>query len=137
MARFHVDEGGLPPERVAYRWRSTAGAEAEEVVDRPVFEVAMPVPRAPVTVTVEVEGPSGPVAFGSRTVLPLSRRQHGAIELLGSLRDLIMASPIEAAWDPLVDRRLVLSPHVVEQMRGDAARLVEAAERLAELEREP
>jgi hypothetical protein len=101
--RFHVDAAELAGrERLRYEWRvagvnSTAGGD-------PAVEVTIPSPSGLVTVSVTVTDGGVPVAFGTRTVLPLTREERLKTELLTHLREMVMpGEPSNPLVQPTAD----------------------------------
>jgi hypothetical protein len=102
-ARFHADTAELAGrERLRYEWR-IAGATATAAADLSV-EVTMPSPPGLVTVAVTVTDAGTPVAFGTRTVLPLTREERLKTELLTELREMVMpGEPSNPLVQPTAD----------------------------------
>jgi hypothetical protein len=101
--RFHADAAELAGrERLRYEWR-VAGATATAGGESGV-EVTMPSPPGLVTVSVTVTDAGAPVAFGTRTVLPLTREERLKTELLTHLREMVMpGEPSNPLVQPTAD----------------------------------
>ena len=94
-----------------YSWR-VSDAEAT-TGDSPSVEVQMPATSAPVTVSVTIATSTRPVAFGTRSIVPLTRIDALRFEIVNLLRE--MATPgdpsgafVMTTFDPtLISRGLV------------------------------
>jgi hypothetical protein len=133
---FHVDTGKFgSPAALRFAW-TVAGAR---LVDRrgALIRVAMPDEVDFVTVSVEVQRDGRAVAFGTRTLLPLSRDEALRLEILINMREMVMAGEpsnplVSPTYDP-VDRNWLLFSIRVPWVRERARRLQDAAARLLEL----
>jgi hypothetical protein len=133
-ASFHVDAGCLDAAGLEYAWR----VDAAELVESagPVVRVRFPARPALVTVSVTVSRAGEPVAFGTRTQLPLTRTESLQLEATILVRELALPGDPSGAWvepttDP-VDRIGDVIPVRLPWVRERAARLQETAERLIE-----
>ncbi len=141
-ATFHVDAAGLPErEGLHYEW-VVAGATATPG-DQPTLSATMPSPPSPVTVSVEVTEGSRAVAFGTLTLVPLSREEALKTEILTLLREMVMpgepSNPlVHPTVDPLERIWLLYSVGSVRLpwLQERASRLVEVVAKLRALGRD-
>ena len=114
-----------------------AGAEPIGSLDQRVIAVKMPSPVAPVTVSVVVKDGSGPIAFGTRTLLPLTHEDSLKLEICILLREMVMpGDPIGPLVAPTADPLSLIDGVVtiaLPTIRNGAARLQEVADELIEL----
>ena len=137
-ARFHVDAAELAgPERLVYEWRA-AGATAT-TVDGPAVEVTMPSPPGLVTVSAAVTDGGRPLAFGTRTVLPLTADERLEVELLTDLREMVMpGEPANPLVQPTADpasRAAFLYGIRLPWLAERGSRIAELARRIQALRR--
>lgn len=130
-ATFHVDLGPFD-EDVESRWL-VAGAVLLDT-QGPVARIAMPAEVRFVTVSVELRRDGEPVAFGTRTILPLSEEEALKLEMLTAMREMVMpgepSNPlVNPTTDPAERMRLVYSIRI-PWVRDRAARVEAAAVRL-------
>jgi hypothetical protein len=133
-ASFHVDVADLGAGELEFAWR----ADAAELVEAagPVARVRFPPRPGLVTVSVTVGRSGKPVAFGTRTLLPLTRTESLQLEATILVRELALPGDPSGAWvlptaDP-VERIGDVIPVRLPWVRERAARLVETADLLIE-----
>lgn len=134
VVSFHVDAAGLPDNVLEYEWRP-AGAQLVEAAG-PVARVRLPDRPTLVTVSVVVRQDGRPVAFGTRTMLPLTSTESLQLEAAILVREIAMPGNASGPWvlptaDPL-DRIDDVIPVRLPWLLDRASRLVETAELLIE-----
>lgn len=152
--QFQVDPSELPADQeLRYHWAVSRGEAGPG--DGPTFRATLPAGPSLVTVIVTVTsgGSDRPVAFGTRTIRLLTRREAAQLELQAHLRDLLGAAtpavkaPLESGpgnrtlcdplWDPVRDGlRTPLSPDSVRAALSASDRLAATARSLAALQRD-
>jgi hypothetical protein len=130
---FHADAASIAGE-LDFAWRAGGG----ELVDAagPVARVRLPAEPRLVTVGVVVRRDGEDVAFGTRTLVPLTQTESLQLEALILVRELALPGDPSGAWvvpslDPL-DRIGDVIPVRLPWLRERAARLCETADLLLE-----
>jgi hypothetical protein len=131
-ASFHADLAALGDGELACEWRA-GGAELVSSAG-PVARVRLPDRPRLVTVSVVVRRAGTPVAFGTRTLLPLTRTESLQLEATLLVRELAMPGEPSGPWvlptaDP-ADRIGDVIPVRLPWVRERAARLEAAAAQL-------
>jgi hypothetical protein len=135
LASFHVDVAELPfNDRLEYDW-NVGGAQLL-VADHGRVDVQLPDQVHPVTVSITIRNEFGPVAFGTHTVLPLSREAILRFELSHLLHNMITPGDPETARMALLDPQLLgerMTSVNLPLIQNRAARLRQVAAELLEL----
>jgi hypothetical protein len=104
--------------------------------DEPRVDVQMPAQTRPVTVSVTIRDDSGPVAFGTQTLMPISREALLRLEISHLLHEMITPGDPETARMALLDPQ-VLGEHLttvnLALIEDRAARLRRAAAELLQI----
>ncbi len=142
--RFTADTSKLPQQsNLTYTWTSTTPAGP---ASQPTFEVTLPSPPAPVTITVTVSDGTNCPAFGTLTFTPLTRADAARLELMCLLRNLVIGSAVshkalqgvrdrarwwvDPLWDPIRGELTVPFLETTAQIRAAQATLREISKRL-------
>lgn len=129
---FHVDVVPLGAGDHSYIWQ-VGGAELVDS-NGPLASVRFPARPGLVTVSVVVERAGEPVAFGTRTLMPLTKTESLQVEATTLVREIAMPGDPSGPWvmatsDPLWHISDVI-PVRLPWVRERAARLQETAELL-------
>jgi hypothetical protein len=128
ISSFHVDTDGLAGSNLHYDWEA-AGATVLGS-GKPRVDVQMPAQTRPVTVSVTIRDDSGPVAFGTQTLVPISRDALLRLEISHLLHEMITPGDPETARTALLNPQ-VLGEHLttvnLALIEDRAARLQQAA----------
>ena len=133
-ASFHADLAPLGDGAVTCVWEAAGGELVRS--QGPVARVRFPATPSLVSVSVIVERDGKPVAFGTRTLLPLTKTESLQLEATILVREVAMPGDPSGPWvmpttDPVMHIRDVI-PVRLPWMRDRAAQLQETAERLIE-----
>ncbi len=135
-AEFVADVSPLGDvEGLHYEWR-IAGATARPG-DSAAVTVEMPAASAPVTVSVMVSDGEGPLGFGTRTFMPLTRIDMLRLEVVNLLREMVTpgdpsGSFVMPTFDPMLVSRGLVTVNL-PWIRDRAARLAEVSAELLEI----
>ena len=118
--RFTVDTSPLPNlDGLSYEWTSTA---TSGIARQPTFEVTLPSPPRPVTVSVSVDDKTSCKAFGTITFTPLTVENARRVALLCALRNLVTRSLVSRkAVQGARDRVWFLVDPIWDPIRGELA----------------
>lgn len=132
-ARFQVDVGRFGSlDELSFRWH-VGGAELAGDAG-PIADVTMPGEPSFVTIAAEVLKDGEVVGFGTRTLMPLSRRDSLRLDVLINMREMVLAGEpsnplVNASYDP-ADRSWLLYSIRIPWIRERARRMQVAAEKL-------
>jgi hypothetical protein len=134
-ATFHVDTGPFGSAAgLEVRW--TVGGARVESNRGPIIKVMMPDKPSYVTVSAEVRRKGSIIGFGTRTLLPLSRKDALRLEVLINMREMVLAgepsNPLVSASHDSLDRSWLLYTIRVPWIRDRAERMHAAATKLIE-----
>jgi hypothetical protein len=129
---FHADLAPLGGGELECAWRVAGGDIVES--NGSVAHARFPSTPSLVTVTVVVERDGEPVAFGTRTLLPLTKTESLQLEATILVREVAMPGDPSGPWvlptsDPVMHIADVI-PLRLPWMRDRAVRLQETADRL-------
>jgi hypothetical protein len=135
LASFHVDLADRRSgEGLEYDW-NVGGAQVQ-ALDQGRIDVRMPDQVRPVTVSVTIRDKSGPIAFGTHTVMPLSREAILRFELSHLLHNMITPGDPETARTALLDPQVLgerMTSVNLPLIQQRSARLQQVAAELLEL----
>ena len=114
-----------------------AGAEISRE-DGASIALQIPTELAPVTVSVTIKDDSGPIAFGTRTFLPLTREESLRLEIVTLIREIATrgadpsATMTVSTLDPMLISRSLGTVNLT-WIRDNAARRIEATTELIDI----